>query len=338
MKSDQLEIHLRSPSNETKVFVFEIHNNSIANKWKEHLEKILQTPHTMEKNFCFLGFLHSHRSLAFLSHQLNLVLDRISGYIGEGPWKYGYSIEERMDPEDISFSILNKLHHHFEILIGQIWSVSAYYSCASNEMRTLIHHLNYLVHEIESILHSKIALKERGEIYPFSVISFPDSKFRPQLLEEEDYEFFSLNRPFGSVGLHYAQTGKTFFDAWRDGDKEIGEANINSLRYYSGQFTINWGNGPDESEQKIRKIYKGFFEWLSSQGFSTEKTQYFVDSKGQKQGIGWIEVAKLKNKELTVEETQKIVGEYNDIYKICLSWNDKIIEKTYDYRIEDQTY
>lgn len=333
---EELEIQLRNPANEILSVFFTIASTPLAQKWKHHLIRTLKTPHHLEKSYCFLGFLGSNRSIPKLAEQLNLLVEQISSYVGEGPWKYGYPIAERLNDHDDIFPVLHALHHHFEKLIGQAWAVSPYYSCAPHEVRILIHHLNYLVHEIEALKFSEIEKKKNGVFYPYSVVSFPDSPERPQLFADEDYENFSLNRPFGSLTLHYAQTGKAFYDAWRDGDKKIGKNNINSLRYVSGQFDINWGDGPEFTDAKIRKHYSDFFQWLENLGYFTESTRYFVDEKGQKQGIGFIEVARLREdqRSLGIDHWQRKVAEYNDIYALKVRLpSGEFTERVYDYRI-----
>ncbi len=333
---EELEIQLRNPANEIISVYFTIARSPIAQKWKSHLIRTLKSPHNLEKSYCFLGFLGSNRSIPKLAEKLNLLTEQISGFVGEGPWKYGYQITERLNEHDDIFPVLHSLHHHFEKLIGQAWAVSPYYSCAPHEVRILIHHLNYLVHEIEALKFSEIEKSKNGVFYPYSVVAFPDSPERPQLFADEDYENFSLNRPFGSLTLHYAQTGKAFYDAWRDGDKKISKSNINSLRYVSGQFDINWGDGPELSDTKIRQRNANFFEWLKDLGYSTENLRYFIDANGQKQGIGFIEVARLREdrRSLGIDYWQNKVAEFNDIYalKIRAEIGEKI-ERIYDYRI-----
>lgn len=331
---DELEIQLRNRANETLSVHFSIAATPIAQKWKNHLIRTLQSPHNLEKSYCFLGFLGSERTVPNLAKKLNLIVEKIANFVGEGPWKYGYQIAERVNEQDDIFPILRAFRLHFEKLIGQTWAVSPYYSCAPHEIRILIHNLNYLVHEIEALKFSEIEKSKNGVFYPYSVVSFPDSPERPQLFADEDYEYFSLNRPFGSLTLHYAQTGKTFYDAWRDGDKKVEKSNINSLRYVSGQFDINWGDGPELSEAKIRQRFANFFQWLADLGYSTENIRYFVDGNGQKQGIGFIEVARLREdqRSLGIDYWQSKVAEFNDIYALKVRQNNgEVTERTYDY-------
>lgn len=326
-----LEIVLRNSKDQVTSAYFSVANNTIGKKWFQFLEKTLLNPHHLEKSYTFLGFLGSKRNLEFLAQELNSVSEKISNYLGEGPWKHGYPIQEKLDPLHFKAETLHALHHHFEILIGQAWAVSPYYSCASDEMRITIHHLNYLIHEIEALLHSKAQFQETGSYYPYMIVSFPDSKTKPRLFDDEDYSYFSLNRPFGSLTLHYAQTGKPFFDAWRDKDEKIGKSNVNSLRYLSGQFDVNWGDGPDCSNEKLKTMYSDFFQWLENQGYKMENHSYFIDENGQKQGVGFIEVARLRTdqRDLGIRHWQDLLGEYNDIYSLRLHSENGIVEKTY---------
>lgn len=333
---ESLEIVFRNKKDQLCSAYFPVADHPVGKKWFQFLSKTLKTPHQLEKSYTFLGFLHSEKNLASLSKELNTVTEIISSHLGEGPWKYGYPIKETLDPLNVCPETLHSLHHHFEVLIGQAWSVSPYYSCATPELRLTIHQLIYLVHQIEALLHSQIQCQETGSYYPYTIVSFPNCKLKPTPFDDKDYDFFSLNRPFGSLTLHYAQTGKAFFDAWRDKDEQIGKNNVNSLRYLSGQFDVNWGDGPDFSEEKIRKNYADFFLWLKEKGYSTDKTNFFVDENGQKQGIGFIEVARLREDQRSkgIAYWQELLSEYNDIYALRLHGPEGVIEKTYPTRVE----
>lgn len=333
---ETLEIVFRNKKDELYSAYFPVSDHPVGKKWFQFLSKTLSSPHYFEKNYTFLGFLHSEKNLASLIQNTQSVCRKISSYVGEGPWKYGYSISEQFDHPDTFKNTISSLRRHFEVLMGQSWSVSPYYSCANEELRTTIHQLNYLICQIDALLHSQQQFAETGSYYPYMIVSFPQCSLKPVQLEQDDYHFFSLNRPFGCLTLHYAQTGKSHFDAFRDQEEIKGNSQIQGLRYLSGQFDVNWGDGPDLSESRLRTFYSGFFHWLERQGYATDNIHFFQDEKDQKQGIGFIEVARLREDQRSkgIAYWQELLGEYNDIFALRLHGAEGIVEKSYPKRAE----
>jgi hypothetical protein len=305
-----VKVTLRDPLDSTQQIAYTIipEDNQLARDWQRALIEILTQNLHLEKNFCFLGFPHSPRTVDYLCNQLNRFVTWINYYNSTGKWQAAgldpYWIEEIFTDSTVRFpnkpilgdkqyrikhDILNKLHNHFERLQGTVWELSPYYKLADLSTRYAIRQLNLLCHELESLILSqrKLALDPLW-VRPSQITTFVHA--RRYDLTDEHREGFVQNgydRELGGVYMHWNQIGKTLFEVFRDESApklNIGsdatnisvdsgatcEA-INALKYYSGEFDIDWsrdvvrgGSAPwhDIEQQQ-------FESWLLSNGLNT---------------------------------------------------------------------
>ena len=155
--------------------------------------------------------------------------------------------------------IMNRLHNHFEILQGTVWNLSPYYVHADTKTKYAIRQLNNICHEMENLILSTRKKHTVPEWIRPSQITTWIGAARYDLNDQhrEVCRRNSYDRRFGHVYMHWTQIGKTLFEVWRDekapqlivGDDvtdisfnsgAVCEA-ITSLRYYSGEFDIEWG-------------------------------------------------------------------------------------------------
>lgn len=330
--SKHIILTLRNPLDEqdTLDLKFNVLNTTIGNQWFQHCVDNVNSEPRLEKNFCWLGWPDPNRDVEYLATKLNECVDTINDFADSHSEEWsGYRIDKNW--EDIaSDDALNQLHHHFEILMGQVWDVAVYMKTASPVAAYAIRQLNNLVHELAS----------RKTANPGDAGMTIASYLNPvrTLFEEEHYDSFSLNREFGDVFLHYAQTGKTPIEAFEDNDDYVFNSNINALRYMSGEFNIWWSNSTGDSE--ITSTKERLRNWLKERDVVLEEHEdfcYYIDPDGNKQGVGWLTVAKIdveRTKELTSEITNRL-----DIYKLaCFDNEDKISEVIWDYKWNDSDY
>ena len=151
---------------------------------------------------------------------------------------------------------MNRLHRYFEDLQGETWNISPYYKLADYDTKWAIRQLNDLCHELESWVLSNRKKTQAPEWQrPSQITTFLNAP--RQDLKDEDYELFlktRYDREFGGVYLHWAQVGKTQFEMFRDEHgRDIDEATcsaINSLKFYSGEFDVEWGRDINESNHE----------------------------------------------------------------------------------------
>jgi len=238
--SDQVDYTIRAEDHE------------LARDWQIALQDLLQSGNLLEKNFCFMGFPDTARTLDYLCNELNQHVTTINAFFSN------YKIKEIFSPDNvvafdyadngINHKVMNVLHNHFEILQGTVWNLSNYYKQADYEAKYAIRQLNNICHEIENLILSRRKAKTSPFwVRPSQITTFLNA---PRLdLKSAHRQGFVTNgydRVLGGVYMHWAQIGKTLHEVFRDeGAPELTDAvceAITELRYYSGEFDIEWGN------------------------------------------------------------------------------------------------
>lgn len=317
----KVTVTLRSPLDFSDTIQYHIipDDTILAKDWIEALKGILTRGDHLEKNFCFLGFPHSARSIEYLCKSLKESVETINNFFDD------YKIEETYTPEtvriglEINHELLNKLHNHFEILQGTVETSSPYYEKGDYETKYAIRQLNIICHELESLIQSvrEFELKS-GWVRPSQITTFLHAERYP--LRDEHRDGFLTNgydRHFATVYMHWAQIGKTLMEVWRDeGAPELTETiceAITHLKYYSGEFDIDWG--PDYAYgiglPTIDKEIDDFTAWLVANN---------LDPKDPRLSLGFLPIGKVDLESsfgTTDKETiWKLLGTHLDIISI----------------------
>jgi hypothetical protein len=352
----EIKIVLRNPldHSDTLTYVIEAFSGSeLVQEWSDALVNLVQNKYHLEKNFCFMGFPNTARTIPYLLQELNKAVDQINSFFHEHELKYTIqevyaedTIRNGLDPSDY---LMNQLHNHFEILQGTVGNLSEYYRVADHDTKYAIRQLNIICHELESLM---LSLRKQ-ETSPEWVRSSQITTFlqAPRItLTDEMREVFLENgydREFGIVYLHWPQLGKTLFEVFRDEnapdlDQAMCEA-ITHQEYFSGEFNIEWGNdvvAGNPSTPWHDQEQKEFREWLI-------KNNYDPDNKMLSLGyapIGQVRFDDLYNGQdmnnMDPIEVRKILGRYLDIYSISIlvpEWKDTITNE-YNYCWTDLDY
>jgi hypothetical protein len=299
----EVKVTLRNPLDKSDYLEYYIipNESKLASDWSNALKVILKNNNFLEKNFCFMGFPKTARTLEYLCCELNKAVDQINNFDFTQHGLDNYIIEEWFHPNVVRFSenygvdhrsagdsvaehlssrealglqlkheVMNNLHNHFERLQGTVSTLSPYYKIADYKTKYAIRQLNILCHEIESLVLSQRKSKSRPEwVRPSQITTFL-SAIRYNLTDEHRQGFItnSYDRVFGGVYMHWTQIGKTLFEVWRDEDAPkltdtICEA-ITHLQYYSGEFDIDWGKNVTRADQHPwhDKQQQDFQSWL----------------------------------------------------------------------------
>ena len=352
-------ITYRNPSNlkDTIDVYFDIEKNPFTQKWQEELKQILQNNLHLEKNYCFMGFSESPRDVDFLCNEINLAITQINNFNRTGTWKeHGlepYHINDVFDRDLVMYSeslgvgnaingdqntnlglclkhdAMNRLHRYFEDLQGEAWGLSKYYKIADFDTKYAIRQLNDLCHELESWVASYRKSKFEPEWQMPSQINTWLNAPRKNL-RDQDFDLFLKNkydRECGGLYLHWAQIGKTHIEVFRDEDgadvNDVICSAINSLKYYTGEFDIEWG--PDVTEKKSpwhMKEQQEFFTWLQRNGF---------DPNDPKLALGFIKIGQCNLKKSfgtdNPQQIWSILSKHLDVYKVSIDG----VENTFDY-------
>jgi hypothetical protein len=330
----QLEITLRNPvrkQDRMTVYV-DVDNHQLAQDWLAALEEILSKDLVLEKNYCWLGWPWSPRGMTYLCDQVNHAIDVINDDTG-----IGYIILDKYRPDNLSEELLNRLHYHFEQLQGTVEDPSKLYEAAHPQTRDAIRKLNLLCHEIETLKISQDKYLVRPEwIRPSTIVTFLHAK--RYNLTNEHRQLFTTNRydrEFGRIYMHWCQIGKTYYEVWRDEHApkltHTMCSAITNLKYYSGEFDIEWGRtiGENLGTPWHDRDMKDFRTWLNSNGLDANDTQL---------SLGYLPIAKIDFERsfgtTVVEDIWRTVSQYQDIYAIKVG----NVYRTYDYLWSDENY
>jgi hypothetical protein len=153
----EIKIVLRNPldHSDTLTYVIEAFSGSeLVQEWSDALVNLVQNKYHLEKNFCFMGFPNTARTIPYLLQELNKAVDQINSFFHEHELKYTIqevyaedTIRNGLDPSDY---LMNQLHNHFEILQGTVGNLSEYYRVADHDTKYAIRQLNIICHELES--------------------------------------------------------------------------------------------------------------------------------------------------------------------------------------------
>jgi len=354
---DQIKVTLSGTKDLT--YTINLYDNAFVRRWAEEFKTILKNKLILEKNYCFLGFADSLRTLDFLCEELNYAVEQINTFNSSEKWQNAgldsYVIDKKFSAEDFMFDeslpigkavngnkmatpgcrlkheACNQLHRYFEDLQGQAWKLSEYYYVADNLTKYAIRQLNNLCHEIEGWVNAYRKSKFEPEwIRPSQITTFLHAPRKPLL--KEDYKLFVENRfdrDLGGVYLHWSQVGKTLYEVWRDHDESVGDEGINHQQLYSGEFDLEWGQTVNEATDFKKKEMDQFRNWLKENNF---------DWNDPALALGYIKLGQVDL--INSFGTSDFINIYQQLVN-CL--NIKIIEYQnlkidYDYTLSDKNW
>jgi len=361
----EIEIVLRNPEDKTDTlsYFIDIEATDFNLRWLELLQQNLKNNLHLEKNYCWLGWATSARDITYLCQQINQAIFQINCFNSQNIWGVSglkeYEIRDYFTPDFVMYSPkeykvgysskdptavgatlkhepMNRLHRYFEDLQGEVWNLSPYYKLADYKTKWAIRQLNDLCHELESWVMSyrKILLEPEWQ-RPSQITTFLNAT--RYNLQEEDYNLFLKNRydrELGGVYLHWAQIGKTQFEVFRDEHGQDIDATtcsaINSLKFYSGEFDVEWGRNINEQNHPWHsKEQQQFREWLTKNG---------MDHNDPKLSLGYIKIGQVNlNKSFGTEDFAVILKKLSahlDIYRIHADG----VTGTFDYVWSDDNY
>lgn len=338
-----IKVVLRNPLNYSDQIDYTIipHDNKLAQDWVVALKDLLQNKNLLEKNFCFLGFPKTVRTVEYLCGELNSAVATINNFFTD------YRIDDIYTPENVvafdyaengpNHEVLNRLHNHFEILQGTVWELSEYYRQGDYETKYAIRQLNNICHELENlILSQRKAATLPFWVRPSQITTFINAQRYD--LTYEHRQLFSVNgydRVLGGVYMHWTQIGKTYYEVFRDEhapelNNTICEA-ITDLKYYSGEFDIEWGNDV---------VYGGPHPWHNTEqdNFRTWLANNGLDYNDCNLSCGYLPIGQVDLKgsfgTTDYQSIWDILSSHLDIYSIEVDGTSN----TFDYSWADADY
>lgn len=356
-----VEITVRNPLDFQDQLTYYIrpNNTQLAKDWLLALRELLTGDYMLEKNFCFMGWPDTARTLEYLCEELNKYI-RVINQANQVWQKNGldlYIIEEWFSPDVVRWGeeyplnpsnetfdaktpwvmggklkheVMNRLHNHFEHLQGTVENLSPYYLHADHDSKYAIRQLNNICHEIENlVLSQKKKRVDPDWIRPSQITTWMGAP-RKSLTDEHRGGFLEnrYNRKFGHVYMHWTQIGKTLFEVWRDENAPILDQTIcdtiTHLKYYSGEFDVEWAKDVinDGTCPWHDREQNNFMEWLQKNNLDPDDTSL---------SLGYLPVGEiLLEKSFNTtdrREIWQIMSKYLDIYRIRID----DVEHVYDY-------
>jgi hypothetical protein len=341
--TSKIRVVLRNPIKQTDQidYVITPGDHLLALDWIVALKKLLQSGKPIEKNFCFMGFPNTARDLPYLCAELNQAVDVINQSFTD------YRIDEYFTPEVClardydddgpNHELFNTLHNHFERLQGTVWDLSPWYQRADYNTKYAIRQLNNICHEMENLILGQRKAKTAPEwVRPSQITTWLTAdRYNLKTEHREGFATNGYDRVLGGVYMHWTQIGKTLFEVFRDeGAPELTETvceAITELRYYSGEFDVEWGNdvtlggnNPWHTDEQTR-----FKDWLISNG---------KDPTDDNLSLGYLPLGQVELQTsfgtTNGQEVWNILGNYLDIYRVEVDG----VTQTYDYCWSDANY
>ena len=332
-----IEIDLRGSHDQVLTVYIDVEHNSLSRKWLAALTHLVEQQYHLEKNYCWLGWVESDRTLEYICREINRSIEVINSA------DLGYTIHDHFTTQNtiahdhrLDHDRMNQLHRYFEDLQGTSGAMSIYYNQATDVVRWHIRQLNLLCHEYESLALSIRKLHTAPEWRRPSQLMcwLRASRFS---LDAEDYELFgidTINRKLGGVyvGVNKA-VGKHHWEVFNDEgrDSRVGELITSSLKSQTeaaGDFDIEWANDPGAFSWQIKMLGE-FRTWLIKNGF---------DPEDKSLTIGHPQVAQVDLvRSFGTTDYRDIwaqLADHLDVYKIRIG----DIEATYEYRWSDADY
>lgn len=339
-----VKVTLRNPLDYTDqiAYYIDVADSDVGRAWAQALERLLASGKPIEKNFCFMGFPGTARTLEYLCDQMNRAIVAINAS------DLDYSIDQVFTPDTVvardweeggpNHELFNQIHNHFERLQGTVSGLSEYYVQADPGTKYAIRQLNNLCHEMENLILSQRQARVIPEwVRPSQITTWLTADRYP--LPDSFRQGFVTNgydRVLGGVYMHWAQIGKTLFEVFRDeGAPELTETvceAITHLAYYSGEFDVEWGR--DIRESDIKTAWHGaqmaqFRAWLIGNG---------LDPADPQLSLGYLKLGQVDLlRSFGTEDYQLIwrqLTDHLDIYRVEING----ISQTYDYCWTDADY
>jgi hypothetical protein len=335
-----VKVTLRNPLDHSDLLDYYIvpNNTQLAHDWIIALKQLLQSGNLLEKNFCFMGFPKTARTLLYLCDEVNKAISQITAFFPE------YQITDYFTPENViafdcgpNHELLNRLHNHFEILQGTVWNLSDYYRRADYATKYAIRELNTICHEMENLILSQRKLKTFPYwVRPSQITTFLNAQ-RYDLTDQHRQGFIvnGYDRVFGGVYMHWAQIGKTLFEVFRDeGAPKLTDTvcdSITELQFYSGEFDIEWSNDV---------VYQGENPWHNQEQeeFTSWLIKNGLDPTNPKLSLGYLPIGQVDlETSFNTTNYQTIwdqLSEHLDIHSVEVDG----IKNTFEYCWSDSNY
>lgn len=331
---------------------FTVNDHSLARLWKQSLienylgENNATNDWPLDKLFLNKGFVSDwetnySRNLENTCKELNFAIKIVNEKMVPEGYDYidlNFTVEKLKVPE-IYRDIMNRVHHHFEILMGQTWAPSVWYLHHTDSMaKWAIHQLNTCCHEIEAAVEmitsnglKFTSLGYNGDRWAWQ--GEPGERIRYDLTDEHYAEWKPYHMQWGMLCPFYSQLGKTPREAWHDGDNYIGDENITAHRFMQGEVNINFiplAPGTDYPlDLDVNEVV--FREWLVENGRDPDDPTLALGTAC----MGQVDLSLYTETWQELDAKLSLLDNVTEIGFVDSDFNT-IVSKRYDYTWQEQ--
>jgi hypothetical protein len=273
-------------------FEWKICDTPIARRWFIEMDYSLRLKDNLREQR-FTGWNHSAADQKDRVEGLNKAISVINSFYQER-----HHITERASL-NMPQEVLNALHHHFELLMGQSWNRSTLTQDVPGHVLVQVRLLNDLVHDYEAADRAQ-AVEDAGE-KAFLSLHCQLVPYRQQPLTKEDLSLFTYAHDWGDLFSNYCQLGKNWSEVFHDKDEHIHPENIAPLRFYASSFGAYFYTHDKEASENLKKQVKDFIRSRA------EATKENVDPDDVKHALGHVVFAKLSSQSVLFQmpETER---------------------------------
>jgi ABC-type transport system involved in cytochrome bd biosynthesis fused ATPase/permease subunit/organic radical activating enzyme len=313
----KLGIKLKKSDGTSRTLWWRMQNHELASLWWKNFSECLAENPSAEAEQRFFGWRYSPQDQEQRVQILNRAIETINRHFGSR-----YHISERAFVE-MDQEVLNRLHHHFEVLMGQSWRPSEYLQGIPKNVLQAVRTINNLVHDFEYAARLEKSPKGHRKVYGLQ-LKLPPGKQIP--LPNEAFSLFCYENQIGDIVTDYCQLGKTWGEAYFDQDSDILLNNISPLRYYSSSFISNFHELPTEEAEKIEQSVKSYIR--SRKEALGAETEIHLDPEDPKNALGHVLLARLDYLSEVNAPDEREFSEFEKIQSVELKDGDRTMSYT----------
>ena len=269
MTNKILQIHFANSENSIYTLYFKLHNTSVTDKYVKIINAINSNSNveTRYNNVCI--FEDKEKTLI---DKYNELLWNIKKFEEEN--NNGKLFLHRFHLEDITNEKLNALHTEFEKYLVMFMTVNGIVDDLltnennlkdktilkngfhSDSIIEYLNNINSLIHYLEDIVSSKKTNTENNGFLSTYLYSTPYVK--PILIEDQEYDLFTLDYKWGDLLLGYGTTGKSLFHLFKDSDIKLLENgfHLSPQQYVTPNIIVLFKNVEPDYDLKFENWYK----------------------------------------------------------------------------------
>jgi hypothetical protein len=232
---------------------FDLVDTSITHKWLKHLNLFIEAGQPWDDLKRFYNFPNSEYTHDRVVDHLRRLIQTINDY---SPGLIQKSIGHSPTQDD-----LNYLHHIFEVYHGLYdqQSSNEFFSKAPVAVQDALGDLNIWIHRYETL-----------NAFPRFVATWKYKPYR-DLIEDNEFELFTLQEDWGDLRLNYCEIGKTLYDLWHDNDQYIAPDAFKPQSHLCVDFTVRFHSDSAQdlknTEQLIWKYFEQNQDFFHRQGY-----------------------------------------------------------------------